>query len=300
MSVPGMIATLRILMALYVFQLLPINYAVAGITLLGVGLIVAEAMVPSFGIFGIGSIVVFVISSAGFIFLSIGMLLKNRQRKPVSRIENLLGEVAEVETLYGHQPMVRLQGELWWVKGDTLKVVVPQKSIIQVEDFLAANRQLSQITLRSVLEPHELDEMLAERDQLNAHIQSILDRQTDAWGIKVSNVEIKHVDLDEGMIRAIAQQAEVERTRRAKVILALGELEAAKKLLNAANILAKQPQALQLQYLQTFTKIAGDKSNTFIFPLQMDLFGKLKKWLPDNEAWAEVSLRDCSDPVPLE
>lgn len=163
------------------------------------------------------------------------------------------------------------------------KVVDPQKAIIQVEDFLAATSQLSQTTLRSVLGQHELDEMLAERDQLNAHIQSILDRQTDAWGIKVSNVEIKHVDLDESMIRAIAQQAEAERTRRAKVIHALGEHEAAEKLLSAANTLAKQPQALQLRYLQTLTEIAGDKSNTIIFPLPMDLFGKLKKLLPDNE-----------------
>ncbi len=163
------------------------------------------------------------------------------------------------------------------------KVVDPQKAIIQVEDFLAATSQLSQTTLRSVLGQHELDEMLAERDQLNVHIQSILDRQTDAWGIKVSNVEIKHVDLDESMIRAIAQQAEAERTRRAKVIHALGEHEAAEKLLSAANVLAKQPQALQLRYLQTLTEIAGDKSNTIIFPLPMDLFDNLKKLLPNNE-----------------
>lgn len=163
------------------------------------------------------------------------------------------------------------------------KVVDPQKAIIQVEDFLAATSQLSQTTLRSVLGQHELDEMLAERDQLNVHIQSILDRQTDAWGIKVSNVEIKHVDLDESMIRAIAQQAEAERTRRAKVIHALGEHEAAEKLLSAANVLAKQPQALQLRYLQTLTEIAGDKSNTIIFPLPMDLFDNSKKLLPDKE-----------------
>lgn len=157
------------------------------------------------------------------------------------------------------------------------KVIDPEKSIIQVEDYLAATSQLSQTTLRSVLGQHELDEMLAERDQLNAHIQSILDRQTDAWGIKVSNVEIKHVDLDESMIRAIARQAEAERTRRAKVIHALGEHEAAEKLLNAANILAEQPQALQLRYLQTLTEIAGDKSNTVIFPIPMDIFKILDK-----------------------
>jgi regulator of protease activity HflC (stomatin/prohibitin superfamily) len=159
------------------------------------------------------------------------------------------------------------------------KVVDPEKAIIQVEDFLAATSQLSQTTLRSVLGQHELDEMLAERDQLNSHIQSILDRQTDAWGIKVSNVEIKHVDLDESMIRAIAQQAEAERTRRAKVIHALGEHEAAEKLLSAANTLAQQPQALQLRYLQTLTEIAGDKSNTVIFPVPMDFMQGLKQLL---------------------
>jgi regulator of protease activity HflC (stomatin/prohibitin superfamily) len=145
------------------------------------------------------------------------------------------------------------------------KVVDPENAIIQVEDFLAATSQLSQTTLRSVLGQHELDDMLAERDQLNADIQSILDKQTDAWGIKVSNVEIKHVDLDESMIRAIAQQAEAERTRRAKVIHALGESEASEQLLSAATTLAKQPQALQLRYLQILTEIAEDKSNTIIF-----------------------------------
>jgi regulator of protease activity HflC (stomatin/prohibitin superfamily) len=157
------------------------------------------------------------------------------------------------------------------------KVVDPEKAIIQVEDFLAATSQLSQTTLRSVLGQHELDDMLAERDQLNADIQSILDKQTDAWGIKVSNVEIKHVDLDESMIRAIAQQAEAERTRRAKVIHALGENEASEQLLRAANTLAKQPQALQLRYLQTLTEIAGDKSNTIIFPIPMDFMQGLKQ-----------------------
>ena len=156
------------------------------------------------------------------------------------------------------------------------RVVDPQKAIIQVEDFLAATSQLSQTTLRSVLGQHELDDMLAEREQLNADIQGILDKQTDAWGIKVSNVEIKHVDLDESMIRAIARQAEAERTRRAKIIHAQGEQEASEQLLSAARTLAEQPQALQLRYLQTLTEIAGDKSNTVIFPLPMDLIDSLK------------------------
>jgi regulator of protease activity HflC (stomatin/prohibitin superfamily) len=163
------------------------------------------------------------------------------------------------------------------------KVVDPENAIIQVEDFLAATSQLSQTTLRSVLGQHELDDMLAERDQLNADIQSILDKQTDAWGIKVSNVEIKHVDLDESMIRAIAQQAEAERTRRAKVIHALGESEASEQLLSAATTLAKQPQALQLRYLQILTEIAGDKSNTIIFPVPIDFMQGISKLL-DHQA----------------
>lgn len=151
------------------------------------------------------------------------------------------------------------------------RVIQPDKAIIQVEDFYEATSQLAQTTLRSVLGQHELDEMLAQRDRLNADIQSVLDQQTDAWGIKVSNVEIKHVDLDESMIRAIAKQAEAERTRRAKVIHAEGEMQAAAKLLEAAQILSQQPQALQLRYLQTLTEIANERSNTIVFPLPMDL-----------------------------
>lgn len=151
------------------------------------------------------------------------------------------------------------------------RVVAPDKAIIQVEDFFAATSQLAQTTLRSVLGQHELDEMLAEREKLNADVQGILDKQTDSWGIKVSNVEIKHVDLDESMIRAIAKQAEAERVRRAKVIHAEGELQAAEKLQGAAKIQAVQPQALQLRYMQTLTEIAGDKSNTIVFPLPMDM-----------------------------
>ena len=151
------------------------------------------------------------------------------------------------------------------------RVVDPEKAIIQVENFLMATSQLAQTTLRSVLGQHELDEMLAERDRLNADVQGILDSQTDAWGIKVSNVEIKHVDLDESMIRAIAKQAEAERVRRAKVIHAEGELQAAEKLRDAARILAEQSQALQLRYLQTLTDIAGERSNTIVFPVPMDV-----------------------------
>lgn len=155
------------------------------------------------------------------------------------------------------------------------RVLDPDKAIIQVENFYEATSQLAQTTLRSVLGQHDLDEMLSERDRLNADIQNILDQQTDAWGIKVSNVEIKHVDLDESMVRAIAKQAEAERTRRAKVIHAMGEMEAAEKLLQAANILSQQTQALQLRYMQTLTDIAGERTNTIVFPLPIDLIEAL-------------------------
>lgn len=155
------------------------------------------------------------------------------------------------------------------------RVVDPQRAIIQVENFLAATSQFAQTTLRSVLGKHELDEMLAEREKLNLDIQKILDMQTDAWGIKVSNVEIKHVDIDESMIRAIARQAEAERERRAKVIHAEGELQASDKLMQAAHILAQQAGAMQLRYLQTLTNVASDKSNTIIFPVPVDLLSSL-------------------------
>jgi regulator of protease activity HflC (stomatin/prohibitin superfamily) len=155
------------------------------------------------------------------------------------------------------------------------RVMEPDKAIIQVEDFFAATSQLAQTTLRSVLGQHELDEMLAERERLNVDIQTILDQQTGAWGIKVSNVEIKHVDLNESMVRAIAKQAEAERVRRAKVIHAEGEMQASQKLLEAAQTLSQQPQAMQLRYLQTLTEIAGERSNTIVFPLPMDLIDSL-------------------------
>ena len=155
------------------------------------------------------------------------------------------------------------------------RVIDPERAIIQVEDFFMATSELAQTTLRSVLGQHELDEMLSERERLNADIQSSLDQQTDAWGIKVSNVEIKHVDLDESMVRAIAKQAEAERVRRAKVIHAEGEMQASQKLLDAAMTLSKQSQALQLRYLQTLTEFAGERSNTIVFPLPMDLIDTL-------------------------
>ncbi len=154
------------------------------------------------------------------------------------------------------------------------RVVDPEKAIIQVEDFYMATSQLAQTTLRSVLGRHELDEMLAEREQLNFDIQEILDKQTDAWGIKIFNVEIKHVDLDESMGRAIARQAEAERERRAKIINAEGELQASQNLVEAAKVLSQNPQGIQLRYLQTLNDIATGKTNTLVFPFPMEL-GKM-------------------------
>jgi regulator of protease activity HflC (stomatin/prohibitin superfamily) len=163
------------------------------------------------------------------------------------------------------------------------RVVDPAKSVIQVEQFLQATSQLAQTTLRAILGKHALDELLSEREKLNLAIQQVLDTQTDAWGIKVSTVEIKQVDLNESMIRAIARQAEAERERRAKVIHAEGEMQAAQKLYEAAVVLAKQPQALQLRYLETLTVIAADKNSTIIFPLPMDIIAPFLKALPGRD-----------------
>ncbi|GAB3385412.1 slipin family protein [Lysobacter fragariae] len=157
------------------------------------------------------------------------------------------------------------------------RVVDPQKAIINVEHFYEATSQLAQTTLRSVLGQHDLDEMLAERERLNADIRNILDAQTDAWGIKVANVEIKRVDLNETMVRAIARQAEAERVRRAKVIHAEGEKQAAATLVEAARLLSGDPRAIQLRYLQTLTEIAGEKSSTIVFPLPIDVIESMRK-----------------------
>jgi len=151
------------------------------------------------------------------------------------------------------------------------RVVDPERAIIQVEQYFNATSQLAQTTLRSVLGQHDLDEMLSQRDKMNADIQNILDEQTASWGIKVTNVEIKHVDLNESMIRAIAKQAEAERERRAKIIHAEGELQASEKLLMAANVMSKNPQALQLRYLQTLNDISNENASTIIFPLPMEI-----------------------------
>ena len=157
------------------------------------------------------------------------------------------------------------------------RIVDAERAIIQVEDYMAATNQLAQTTLRSVLGKHELDEMLAERDKLNSDIQEILDQRTDAWSIKVSNVEIKHVDLNESMIRAIAKQAEAERLRRAKVINADGEQQAAAKLVEAGKMLSQEPQAMQLRYFEALHDIAGERSSTVVFPLPVDLLSQFMK-----------------------
>jgi len=164
------------------------------------------------------------------------------------------------------------------------RVVDPERAIIQVANFFEATSQLAQTTLRSVLGKHELDDMLAERERLNIDIQQVLDAQTDVWGIKVTNVEIKHVDLNESMVRAIAKQAEAERERRAKVIHAEGELQASEKLMQAARVLAQQPGAMQLRYMQTLGTIASDKSSTIVFPLPVELLSGMAEFLPKRSS----------------
>jgi len=173
-------------------------------------------------------------------------------------------DVPEQDVISRDNVSVRVNAVLYY------RVMDAQRSIIQVEDFDSATSQLAQTTLRSVLGQHELDEMLAEREKLNTDIQAILDDRTEAWGIKVSDVEIKRVDLDETMIRAIAKQAEAERTRRAKIIDAEGELQAAQRFFEAAKILAAEPQALQLRYLTTLNALAADRTSTIIFPFPME------------------------------
>jgi regulator of protease activity HflC (stomatin/prohibitin superfamily) len=178
------------------------------------------------------------------------------------------------------------------------RIVDPERAIIKVENYMAATSQLAQTTLRSVLGKHELDEMLAERDRLNADIQQILDQQTDAWGIKVANVEIKHVDLNESMVRAIAKQAEAERLRRAKVINAEGEQQAAEKLVEAGRLLAVEPRAMQLRYFAALHDIANERSSTIVFPLPIDLLPQLGNALgsqiidPSNAATSQGSTRE--------
>jgi regulator of protease activity HflC (stomatin/prohibitin superfamily) len=186
-------------------------------------------------------------------------------------LRTIVMEVASQDVISRDNVSVRVSAVLYF------HVVDPERAVIQVENYYEATSQLAQTTLRSVLGQHDLDEMLAEREKLNADIQKILDQQTDAWGIKVSTVEIKHVDLNENMVRAIARQAEAERERRAKVINAEGELQASEKLTQAAKVLATEPQALQLRYLQTLIDISSDSKATIIFPVPIDLLSAFQK-----------------------
>lgn len=306
-GLPGTVSAICLLLSLFALQLLPVNYAGLGLILLGMALLAAEVFTPGFGvplplIFGLAA------TSAAVVMLVGGMALRARKRPVVSGSEEMvvargvvfqLGRFWKVKgpglvlVIPGIQQMVRV--DLRVVTMDVepqdvisrdnvsvkvnavvfFRVVDPAKAIIQVENFLMATSQLAQTTLRVVLGKHELDEMLAERERLNLDVQQILDAQTDAWGIKVTNVEIKHIDLNETMVRAIARQAEAERERRAKVIHAEGEKQAAAALLEAARMLAEQPEAMQLRYLQTMTQVAGDRASTVVLPLPMDLLSAL-------------------------
>ncbi|GHB16226.1 slipin family protein [Salinicola rhizosphaerae] len=192
------------------------------------------------------------------------------QKMEVVDLRVITMDVPEQDVISQDNVTVRVNAVLYF------RVVDPQKAIIQVENFVNATSQLAQTTLRSVLGKHDLDEMLSERDKLNDDIQEIIDTQTEAWGIKVANVEIKHVDLDESMIRAIARQAEAERERRAKVIHAEGEMQASEKLLEAANVMSANPAALQLRYLQTMSDMSNKNASTIVFPLPMDIMEAFK------------------------
>ena len=192
------------------------------------------------------------------------------QKMEVVDLRVITMDVPEQDVISQDNVTVRVNAVLYF------RVVDPQKAIIQVENYVNATSQLAQTTLRSVLGKHDLDEMLSERDKLNGDIQEIIDAQTEAWGIKVANVEIKHVDLDESMIRAIARQAEAERERRAKVIHAEGEQQAAEKLVEAADIMSRNPAALQLRYLQTMSDMSNKNASTIVFPLPMDIMEAFK------------------------
>lgn len=192
------------------------------------------------------------------------------QKMDVVDLRVITMDVPEQDVISQDNVTVRVNAVLYF------RVVDPQKAIIQVENYVNATSQLAQTTLRSVLGKHDLDEMLSERDKLNDDIQEIIDTQTEAWGIKVANVEIKHVDLDESMIRAIARQAEAERERRAKVIHAEGEQQAAEKLVEAANIMSQNSAALQLRYLQTMSDMSNKNASTIVFPLPMDIMEAFK------------------------
>jgi len=200
------------------------------------------------------------------------IIIPGLQKMEVVDLRVITMDVPEQDVISQDNVTVKVNAVLYF------RVMDPQKAIINVENFVNATSQLAQTTLRSVLGKHELDEMLSERDRLNNDIQEILDVQTEDWGIKVANVELKHVDLDESMIRAIARQAEAERERRAKLIHAEGEYKASQKLLDASEVLSKNPAAIQLRYLQTLNDMGNKNASTIVFPIPMDLIDSFKKF----------------------
>ncbi|MCL7930653.1 slipin family protein [Halomonas llamarensis] len=208
------------------------------------------------------------------------------QKMQVIDLRVITMDVPEQDVISQDNVTVKVNAVLYF------RVVDPEKAIIQVENFTQATSQLAQTTLRSVLGKHDLDEMLSERDKLNDDIQEIIDAQTEAWGIKVANVEIKHVDLDESMIRAIARQAEAERERRAKVIHAEGELQASKKLVEAANVMDENSAALQLRYLQTMSDMSNKNASTIVFPLPMDIMEAFKDMKAKHTAPSDTRKND--------
>ncbi|TVP52924.1 MAG: slipin family protein [Halomonas sp.] len=214
------------------------------------------------------------------------IIIPGVQKMEVVDLRIITMDVPEQDVISQDNVTVKVNAVLYF------RVVDPEKAIIQVENFTQATSQLAQTTLRSVLGKHDLDEMLSERDKLNDDIQEIIDIQTEAWGIKVANVEIKHVDLDESMIRAIARQAEAERERRAKVIHAEGELQASKKLVEAANVMQENSAALQLRYLQTMSDMSNKNASTIVFPLPMDIMEAFKDMKAKHMAPAPGTKQD--------
>lgn len=198
------------------------------------------------------------------------LLIPGVQQMVKTTLQTIVMDVPPQDVISKDNVSVRVNAVVYF------RVVDPEKAVIQVEDYFEATSQLAQTTLRSVLGRHELDDMLAERDKLNDDIQGILDQHTDSWGIKVANVEIKYVELDESMVRAVAKQAEAERERRAKVINAEGEYQASQKLLDAAKVLTQQEESLQLRYMQTLLDITSDKTSTIVFPMPINLMNKLQ------------------------
>src|SRR5438094_951780 len=306
---PGVAGAICLLLALASFQLLPINYTGLVLMPLGVALLVGEAFFPSFGVLGVGGIIAMALGSLllfdtqgsdfgvdrPIVFTAVGTLgafvlavsylvFRSQKSRPTLGLEGLLGEVGEVRGKLNPAGKIFVHGEYWNAQADAeidmsekvnavlyFRVLDPNRAVREVENYLFATSQLAQVTLRSVCGQGELDELLAEREKINTRIQEILDAQTDPWGIKVVLVELKHIDLPQEMQRAMAKQAEAERERRAKVIHAEGEFQASQKLADAAEVIGKQPMALQLRFLQSLVEVASEKNSTTIFPVPIDL-----------------------------